>query len=184
MSVTALDIAIQVAAKAHAGQRRKYTGEPYIVHPLEVVTILLRHGLDYQDILCAAVLHDVLEDCGWDEHRLYAELLFCSDGYDWGYAVELVKELTEPAHEGNRAMRKKAEAIRLGKVSPEAQTIKCADLISNTASIVCHDAGFAKVYLAEKSDVLSQIMDAQKSLWDEAFSTLVSSRATALSTQG
>lgn len=48
------------AAQAHAGQRR-LSGDPYIVHPLEVATILAELQLD-EVTLCAALLHDVVED--------------------------------------------------------------------------------------------------------------------------
>lgn len=52
--------AYQVAAKAHEGQKR-YTGEPYITHPVEVARILAGMHMDYQSIM-AAMLHDVIED--------------------------------------------------------------------------------------------------------------------------
>ncbi len=52
--------AYEVAAKAHQNQRRS-SGEPYISHPLAVAFILLEFGLD-TDTICAALLHDVVED--------------------------------------------------------------------------------------------------------------------------
>ena len=48
------------AEKMHKGQLRK-SGEPYIIHPLNVAYILAKLGLDTQTI-CAALLHDVVED--------------------------------------------------------------------------------------------------------------------------
>ncbi|NDU85396.1 MAG: bifunctional (p)ppGpp synthetase/guanosine-3',5'-bis(diphosphate) 3'-pyrophosphohydrolase [Ferrovum sp.] len=57
-----LDKAYQLAAQAHAGQLRK-SGEPYITHPLSVATILAEWHLD-QQALCAALLHDTVEDTG------------------------------------------------------------------------------------------------------------------------
>jgi GTP pyrophosphokinase len=54
--------AYQVAAEAHEGQVRR-SGDPYIVHPLAVATILAELGLD--DVtLAAALLHDAVEDTG------------------------------------------------------------------------------------------------------------------------
>lgn len=50
----------EFAAKAHADQVRS-SGEPYITHPLAVSFILLELGLD-TDTICAAMLHDVVED--------------------------------------------------------------------------------------------------------------------------
>ena len=52
--------AYELAAKAHAAQTRK-SGEPYIIHPIGVVSILV--GLQMDDkTLAAAFLHDVVED--------------------------------------------------------------------------------------------------------------------------
>lgn len=50
----------EFAAKAHANQVRS-SGEPYITHPLAVAYILLEFGMD-TDTVCAALLHDVVED--------------------------------------------------------------------------------------------------------------------------
>lgn len=52
--------AIRFAVKAHTGQKRK-NGAPYIVHPLEVAAIAATMT-DNDDVLCAAVLHDTVED--------------------------------------------------------------------------------------------------------------------------
>ncbi len=56
-----LDKAYLFARKAHSGQYRK-TGEPYIIHPVEVAIILSELHMDLQ-VLTAALLHDVVEDC-------------------------------------------------------------------------------------------------------------------------
>lgn len=53
--------AYYVAEQAHEKQSRE-SGEPYITHPLAVATILAEMRMD-EDVLCAALLHDVLEDC-------------------------------------------------------------------------------------------------------------------------
>ena len=52
--------AYEFAAKAHAGQKRS-SGQDYIIHPLAVSYILLELGMD-TDTICAALLHDVVED--------------------------------------------------------------------------------------------------------------------------
>ena len=48
-------------AKLEHGQQQRMSGEPYIVHPVQVAYILADIGLDNSTI-CAALLHDVLED--------------------------------------------------------------------------------------------------------------------------
>lgn len=52
--------AYEFAAKAHEGQKRS-SGQDYIIHPLAVAYILLEFGMD-TDTICAALLHDVVED--------------------------------------------------------------------------------------------------------------------------
>ncbi len=52
--------AYEFAAKAHTGQKRS-SGQDYIIHPLAVAYILLELGMD-TDTICAALLHDVVED--------------------------------------------------------------------------------------------------------------------------
>ena len=54
--------AVIYATNAHNGQTRKGTNLPFIIHPMEVAAIVAAMTLD-QDMLCAAVLHDVVEDC-------------------------------------------------------------------------------------------------------------------------
>ena len=49
-----------LAEKQHRGQFRK-SGEPYMIHPMHVAFILAELGLD-DESLCAALLHDVVED--------------------------------------------------------------------------------------------------------------------------
>lgn len=56
-----LDEAIKFATDAHAGQKRKLVDLPYILHPLEAATIVANLTSD-EDVICAAVLHDVVED--------------------------------------------------------------------------------------------------------------------------
>ena len=53
--------AYEYAAMLHEGQTRK-SGEPYICHPLAVAQIVISLGLD-TDSICAALLHDTVEDC-------------------------------------------------------------------------------------------------------------------------
>jgi (p)ppGpp synthase/HD superfamily hydrolase len=53
--------AVQFATKAHHAQRRKSSTDPYIVHPMRVAYLAIDAGLS-ENAVCAAVLHDVVED--------------------------------------------------------------------------------------------------------------------------
>ena len=58
--ITKITEAYDFAAKQHIDQKRD-SGEPYITHPIAVAYILLELGMD-TDTICAALLHDVVED--------------------------------------------------------------------------------------------------------------------------
>lgn len=148
----------QFATHWHGSQVRKYTGEPYIEHCREIVEIL--KGVPHtDDMLAAAWLHDVLEDTKCDSRSIYQEF-----GFD---VVSMVIALTDCRKSvGNRTMRKGIDRRRLTRASAEVQTIKLADLISNTKSIVEHDPKFAKVYLAEARMLLDVLVKGDKSLRD------------------
>lgn len=60
-----LNEAITFAAESHAGQVRKMSNTPYILHPLEVASIIGTMTND-EDVLIAGLLHDTVEDCGVD----------------------------------------------------------------------------------------------------------------------
>lgn len=53
--------AVRFATAAHEGMMRKSAGTPYLLHPMEAATIAATMTTDI-DVLCAAVLHDVVED--------------------------------------------------------------------------------------------------------------------------
>lgn len=78
--------AFSLAEKQHAGQTR-FSGEPYIIHPIEVAKILVQLGLDSQSVV-AALLHDVIEDTD-----VTAEDIQKQFGKDVAFLVEGVTKL-------------------------------------------------------------------------------------------
>jgi guanosine-3',5'-bis(diphosphate) 3'-pyrophosphohydrolase len=158
--------ALAFATEAHAsvGQRRKYTDEPYINHPIEVMGIV-RTAAHYTDaMLAAALLHDTIEDTPVTRDDI--ERTFGPD------VSALVWDLTDQCHAGNRATRKAAEAARLGTIAPEAQTVKLADMISNMRSIVPNDPGFAVVFLREVERTLAVMTAGDPGLYARALADL------------
>lgn len=82
--------------------------------------------------------------------------------------VDMLTDVSRP-EDGNRAARKKLDREHLAKATPEVKTIKLADLIHNTESIVAHDPKFAEVYLEEKRALLSVLKDCTSPiLWAKA----------------
>jgi (p)ppGpp synthase/HD superfamily hydrolase len=149
------------AAHAAVAQLRKYTFEPYIVHPAEVVRIV--STVEHTDeMLAAAWLHDVVEDTGVTIETIRSEF---GEG-----VAELVGWLTDVSRpeQGNRATRKAIDRAHSAAAPAAAQTVKLADLISNTKSIVDHAPGFAKTYLEEKRLLLEVMTKGDATLMAEA----------------
>ena len=120
------------AAHEAVGQLRKYTGDPYIVHPTEVADIV-QTVAHTEVMLAAALLHDTVEDTDatMDEIRR----LF---GHEVADLVEMLTDVSVPT-DGNRAVRKAIDLAHTARASAAGKTIKLADLISNTQSIVAND---------------------------------------------
>jgi (p)ppGpp synthase/HD superfamily hydrolase len=137
------------AMDAHKHQKRKYTGNPYTDHLAEVAGIVATIDSRPESI-AVSWLHDCREDQGVSGARI--EDLF-------GMRVAVGVAMLSDFEKGSRAERKAASRDRLASAPDWIQTIKVADMISNTASIVLHDPKFAEVYLEEKRlllDVLTQ----------------------------
>lgn len=151
------------ATLAHArdNQRRKYTGEPYINHPAAVAE-LVRSVPHTDGMLCAAWLHDVVEDCAISIEEIQS--IF---GYFIAELVFMLTDVSKP-RDGNRAIRKLIDRVHTAHASVDAKTIKLADLIDNSRSIVAHDPDFARVYMAEKALLLEVLREGDATLWHKA----------------
>lgn len=150
----------QFAEAAHdsIGQRRKYTGEPYINHPAAVVE-LVRSVPHTSEMLAAAWLHDVVEDTPVGLVSIIIEF-----GVEVALLVDHLTDVSQSSH-GNRSARKAKDLAHTAKASPAAKTIKLADLIDNSRSIMAHDPDFAVVYMAEKALLLEVLREGDATLW-------------------
>ena len=151
-----------MAAHAAVGQKRKYTGEPYIVHPGEVASIVAAVPGSTPDMVAAAWLHDVVEDTGCTYTDIHMAF-----GADIAALVGWLTDVSQP-HDGNRAHRKAIDREHTASAPAEAQTIKLADLISNSRSIMAHDPAFARTYLEEKRLLLAVMTRGDAGLHAEA----------------
>jgi (p)ppGpp synthase/HD superfamily hydrolase len=146
------------AAAAHHGQKRRYSDQPYIVHPVRVMKKCSEYTND-DAILSAALLHDVLEDTAVVATELETFLQSVTDEITAAKTLNLVADLTdiytkESYPKLNRAQRKALETQRLATISGNAQTIKYADIIDN-ADVAEYDPGFARKYLKEQRNILT-----------------------------
>jgi guanosine-3',5'-bis(diphosphate) 3'-pyrophosphohydrolase len=149
------------ADRAHGEQKRKYTPERYIVHPVRVMQICEQY-MHSLPVLAAALLHDVLEDTPVSKKEIEAFLSERMSHADAIRTVHLVVELTDVYIKANypqwnRRKRKQQEVNRMAKTSAEAQTIKYADIIDNCREIVAHDPDFARVFLSECYKLLKEM---------------------------
>jgi hypothetical protein len=154
-------------------KQRKYTGEPYHVHLKEVADLVEKAGLDHETV-AAAWLHDTLEDTPTTKDELRQHF--------GDRVANLVDEVTDRSQmmftqrpdgrwvdkEGktvNRPTRKAIDREHLKNASPEGKSIKLADLVSNTHSIVARDPGFARTYLQEKAALLPHLREGHPELY-------------------
>ena len=143
------------AAHAAVGQRRKYTDQPYIVHPIRVAGIVANFG-GTDEMIAAAYLHDVVEDTGVSIEDIL-------DMFGSVVAV-IVDGLTDvsKSEDGNRAVRKELDRAHSADATWAAQFVKCADIIDNAADIGDNDPSFNVVYRKEMAallDVLDKVKD-------------------------
>ena len=131
LDTTLLDRAIIFAVRAHAGTERRGKGFPYIVHPMEVVSIVSTMTAD-QELLAAAALHDVVEDTDVSVDQIRAEfgpriasiVASESDSIDPGVSLE-----------DSWMARKQAAIRRLQGASREVKMVALGDKLSNLRAI-------------------------------------------------
>lgn len=121
-------VALRFAVEAHLGQSRKDRRTPYIVHPVAVMRVLSSElGMTEPDVLCAALLHDVLEDTP----RTFADVRA-----QFGPRVaQWVEELTIP-HEFHGptvpdSVKTELLVRATGEISWPAVLVKLADRVDN-----------------------------------------------------
>jgi len=161
--MTIVEKALAYATDAHGSinQIRKYTGEPYIVHPVEVMEIV-KSVPHTDEMLAAALLHDTVEDTDVTLNDIEREF-----GSDIAELVSSLTDISKPS-DGNRAKRKEIDRMHTANAPAAAKTIKLADLISNSDSIVKYDKHFAPVYMREKAQLLEFLKEGDSTLWNRA----------------
>ena len=123
--------AIAFASRKHEGQKRKGTDIPYIVHPLEALSIASTLTND-ENVLAAAVLHDVVEDCGVSLRDIK---------FRFGKEVaRLVAADTENKRENETAestwkVRKQETLNHIEKMDKNSKIVVLADKLSNMRAI-------------------------------------------------
>lgn len=136
--------AYRIAERAHRGQRRD-EGSPFIEHPLRVALIVAEElGRPEADLICAALLHDVVEDTPVTLAEVQET---CGDSV--AHWVELLtKEMVADPEEKRLATR--LYLRRIAEDSPEVLLLKLADRLDNLRSVgVLPDPDKQRKYLLE-----------------------------------
>jgi len=130
--------AINLAAELHFGQTRRGGNLPYVVHPFSVAWIVVNYT-DDEDIICACLLHDILEDV--DSSKYNEEDMM----NDFGERVlKIVKGVSEDKNSGDKNNKKKrswqerklAYIEGLKKHNKASLIVSCADKIHNLQSLI------------------------------------------------
>jgi guanosine-3',5'-bis(diphosphate) 3'-pyrophosphohydrolase len=164
--------AIELAAEAHRYQKRKDVGKTaYINHPIEVMGILRSAYIVDEEILAAAVLHDVIEDTTYD----YYDIRWKINENVADYVFEVSDDKNLP-----KQKRKDLQIETMSTKSDGAKLIKIADKISNMKSIIATppvdwDSDRKKAYF----DWAKQVVDQGRGMniiLDDMFDSLYSLR--------
>lgn len=131
MDTGLFDKAAKFAIDAHANSERRGKGFPYVIHAMEAAEIVASITND-QELLAAAMLHDVIEDTDVTEEEIRAEF--------GDRIADLVTVESDPVYEGlsvyeSWKMRKQYAIDRLSKQNREAKIISLGDKLSNMRAI-------------------------------------------------
>jgi len=150
-----------IAAHSAIGQVRKYTGQPYWIHPLEVAEIV--KSVDHTDaMIAAAYLHDVIEDT-----HVTIELIKIEFSNQIANMVDFLTDISKK-EDGNRIIRKAIDRNHIRNANADTKTIKLADIISNTTDIRKNDPDFAKIYIKEMRLLLEVLQEGNPILFKQA----------------
>lgn len=160
--------AANLANHLHRGQMRKYLASPYIVHPMRVASRTLMRSEATPELVAAAWLHDVLEDCDITPDGLRGEMPEA--------VVDLVVELTNISKlthpKESRRERKRLDRERLAGISPGAKIIKLIDRIDNLGDAPSLEPQFRSLYAAESVLLAETLADGPPDLLEELYGAI------------
>jgi len=164
--------ALDFAAHKHTRQRRKDAeSSPYINHPIALAHVLTNEGnIDDINVLCAAILHDTIEDT----HTSFIELV-----ENFGEPIALIVNEVTDDKSLPKAERKRLQIEHAPHLSYEAKLIKLADKIANLRDIALAPPAYwdpkrVEDYYAWAGKVIDGLRGAHEGLeaiFDELMST-------------
>jgi (p)ppGpp synthase/HD superfamily hydrolase len=126
-----LQSAFRCAAEKHAGQTRKQTAVPYLSHLMAVASLVLEAGGD-EDMAIAALLHDVVEDCGGLPRLREVRKMFGAR------VAKIVEGCTDSFGESKREWieRKKDYLREVKDADAETRLVSASDKLHNVRTIL------------------------------------------------
>jgi guanosine-3',5'-bis(diphosphate) 3'-pyrophosphohydrolase len=120
--------ALAFSAEKHTKQRRKDIDKtPYINHPISLANILAQRWVIDENVLCAAILHDTIEDTETTVEELQEH---------FGEKItSIVLEVTDDKSL-EKSVRKQKQVEHAASISHEAKLVKLADKIANITDII------------------------------------------------
>lgn len=119
--------AYDVAARCHQDQKR-YSGDPYITHPVAVATILAGLGAGDDETLCAAILHDTVEDTSYTLTELRRD-------FGRGIAMMVAGHMALGPHSGWQEHKVAQVLATIGSADTRVVAIKMADRLHNMRTL-------------------------------------------------
>ncbi|MGA8746961.1 MAG: HD domain-containing protein [Solirubrobacterales bacterium] len=146
--------ALAAAREAHHGQIRNGSGGmPYIDHPVAVAELLAAHDFP-EEVLAAALLHDVVEESETEVGEIRARF--------GGRVGDLVAALTDPEEIRPYEQRKDAHRSRVKQAGPDALAIYAADKLANLRAL-------RRVYASEGEAVGAELkapLEVKLKVWE------------------
>ena len=143
------------AKEAHKGQIRKFVNKPYFgAHVVKVNGIVKQYTTE-EDILCAALLHDVVEDCFEDPEVGYHII-----EEEFGKRVaDIVMELTSSKEDIDDNYDSKADYLimKMIDMSDDALIIKLADRLQNISDAFTASERFRNKYFQETVKIMDEL---------------------------
>ena len=143
------------AKELHKGQVRKFINKPYFTAHVQKVNGIAKQYTTDEDILCASLLHDVIEDCFEDPDVGYHII-----EEKFGKKIaDIVQELTSSKDEIDNDYDSKADylIIKMFHMSDEALFIKLCDRLQNISDAFTASERFRNKYFQETVQIMDEL---------------------------
>ncbi len=140
--------ALAFAGLKHSGQKRKFTGEPYLVHPVRTALTVKNYGGTISGIV-AALLHDTIEDTDTGKEEIEKE---------FGKKIaKLVMDMTNDERQKASMGKALYLAKKMSGMDGETLLVKLADRLDNAGNLKYGDQDWSRKYAEETSFILDNI---------------------------